>query len=80
MSVTLTLTSAEEAMYKAQKLADETVEQTFHRLNVPALEKFSETRLQTLANTYRALSADDQLEALALLGQWYAQKFPVKNG
>ena len=55
----------------------ETVEDTLHRILGPMVQKHGETRLQRLADSYRKLSPELQLEAIIVLKQWQASKVPT---
>jgi hypothetical protein len=47
-----------------------------HRLIVPVIDKTADTRLQRLANEYRALSPADQLEVVTMLRRWMEARYP----
>jgi hypothetical protein len=70
----ITLTSAELALFSESVQGNESVEQAFHRILSPMIAKHSEARLSRLADLYRGLSQEDQLEALAVLKQWQSSK------
>jgi hypothetical protein len=72
--MTITLTASEEAMFNDLKEDQESTEDSFHRIIAPMVAKHAEVRLQRLADTYRALSPDDQLEAIEVLKEWQASK------
>ncbi len=61
-------------MLSDMRVGNEPVEDVFHRLMVPMVNKHGEVRLQRLADEYRLLTADLQTEALAMLKQWKANK------
>jgi hypothetical protein len=70
----ITLTSSEEAMFTDLAIDQESVEETCHRILAPMVAKHAEVRLSRLADMYRSLSPNDQLEAIAVLKQWQASK------
>jgi hypothetical protein len=72
--MTIELTLPEEAMFNDLRIDKETVETVFHRVLRPMVEKHAESRLQRLADEYRALTPDLQLEALAVLKTWKESK------
>jgi hypothetical protein len=72
--MTIELTLPEEAMFNDLRIDKETVEVVFHRVLRPMVEKHAESRLQRLADEYRALTPDLQLEALAVLKTWKESK------
>lgn len=72
--MTITLTPSEEAMFTDLKVGQETVEIVVHRILRPMVEKHAEARLSKLADEYRKLSPELQLEALEVLRTWQASK------
>jgi len=61
-------------MLSVLKVGLETPEDTFHRIIAPMVMKTAESRLQILAEEYRKLTPDLQLEALQVLKDWKASK------
>lgn len=72
----ITLTDVEVNVLTELQLEDEKVEDVLHRLLHPMVEKQSEARLQTLANQYRLLTPELQIEVIKLLREWQASKIP----
>lgn len=73
MNLTLALTPVEvDALQTA--VPGVPLDVAIHMLIEPVIEKTGDARLQRLANEYRALSADDQLEAFTVLRQWREAK------
>lgn len=70
----ITLTNAELGMVLDAKIGVETVEETFHRLMLPLVVKAGDQRLQKLAEAYRSLTPDLQLEAIQVLKDWQASR------
>lgn len=75
MDITVTLSPVEldalQLLYP-----DLTPDVAIHRTLLPLVDRTSEVRLQRLATLYRALSAEDQLEATTVLGVWRESKTP----
>lgn len=69
--ITVTLSAVEIDTLAA---LGETVEAGLHVVLEPLVLKASDTRLQALANAYRTLTPDLQLEATELLRAWAAKK------
>jgi hypothetical protein len=75
MDLTLTLSAAEVAMLEARrKDADADLGAVVHAILAPIVAKDSEARLGTLADQYRALTPDLQVEAVEVLREWYSAK------
>jgi hypothetical protein len=72
--MTITLTSIEIATLTGLIQDAETVEDVLHKLLLPHVQKHAESRLQTLADSYRALSPEDQIEVLGVLKAWQDSK------
>lgn len=70
----ITLTAVELSMLNDLKAGNETIEDAFHHLFAPMLARHAEARLQRLADLYRALTPDLQLEALGVLKTWQDSK------
>lgn len=70
----ITLTDAE--VFALIDLADEkeTPEDTLHRLLSPHVAKTADVRLQRMANEYRNMTAEDQVEVFRVLEAWKASK------
>lgn len=72
--MTVTLTAAEKAMLADLAQENEQLENVLHRILAPMLAKHGEARLQRLADEYRLLTPDLQIEAIAVLKEWQASK------
>ena len=70
----ITLTIPEESMLADLREDAETVTDVFHRLMKPFLEKHADVRLNKLADEYRRLTPELQVEALVVLRTWQESK------
>lgn len=70
----ITLTNAEVGMLTNFRVGTETVEDSLHRLLLPFVGKFADARLQILADEYRKLTPELQIEALQVLKTWKASR------
>ncbi len=78
MDLTITLSASEVASLESRREeGDKDLGDVIHRLLAPTVKKDSDVRLNSLADQYRALSPDDQVEALGVLRAWYATKRPT---
>lgn len=72
--MTAELSNAEVGMLTNFRVAGETVEAALHRLLLPFVSKDADARLQILADEYRRLTPELQIEALQVLKTWKATK------
>lgn len=63
----ITLTKAEEELFKERATIGESIEASFHRSMLPLLRASGELRLQSLADIYRGLTPDQQVAALQVI-------------
>ena len=76
MDLTITLSTSEVAALESRKEEGDSLEDVLHRILLPIVRVDSGARLNLLADRYRALSPDLQVEAEALLKQWADSKNP----
>lgn len=68
------LTDTETSMLTDFRSGAETVEDALHRLLLPFVAKYADARLQRLADEYRKLTPELQIEALRVLQVWKSSK------
>ena len=76
--MTITLTVSEEIMFKDLVVGAETIEDAFHRIMADMLRADSEQRLQRMADAYRAMSPEMQMEGLEVMRVWRDSKLEPK--